>query len=679
MFNLRSKAISWAIFLLFSSAGSAQDTSAFSKFTSDQLLEQSLKAFSRPEKLASLSYLKTHYPNKPEGMSAKAYLQSYEDNFDTSAHEAFNYYQECLNKYPNFPFALYSIISLSSTAETMKYANELYNSSPQYFNYYPLKIIFETYYHTLKDTASARSNLLKWKSQLGDSYIIDYLQGIYQLNVLRNDSEAMKYLKKAIAKKPDDYEVYESYSELVLGGLLYDTTLTEGKIDTLLLPLKQFIESDLFSRNQRARIALYYGEVLVSARIQEAAFSYFRESFDLYPNSYAVSDAMELETVERSKRTEFGLYALKTLPDNHLILSTLGDYFTLTDFDEKKAEKYFSSSISASYTLKDTLSNILHWGRLYKQKTFDYDKELKLYTDWLSTLKVEKRKILLLSIYQNRRLAGDFKSALEYLEQYESYLKYSSKPNMNYFISKKRELNTYINYEEHFIEYYAKNSFLKYWQEEFGPQLVATINFENGSSDLTMDSKNYLKRIGRLIKEKGAAQYDFNIEGHCDPFENPGISKDRADQVKKYLYEEVEIPKSQLYSTFQGSKLPLYPNNDELTRSRNRRVEITPYGNLEDPSILVTAAFTVENQLSVSPDGKLLSIGYSPIQLWDIEKGTVVRNLGRGMKRKFSPNGRYLAASSNFVETGAIVVSALLIYDVKTGLTVNIIPEEKEI
>ncbi len=71
--------------------------------------------------------------------------------------------------------------------------------------------------------------------------------------------------------------------------------------------------------------------------------------------------------------------------------------------------------------------------------------------------------------------------------------------------------------------------------------------------------------------------------------------------------------------------------------------------------------------MAISPDGRFIAFGSYPMQLWDVQKKTKVRDLGRAGRAKFSPDGRYIAASSNFTAEGGFQTHELIVYDVATG------------
>jgi outer membrane protein OmpA-like peptidoglycan-associated protein len=101
--------------------------------------------------------------------------------------------------------------------------------------------------------------------------------------------------------------------------------------------------------------------------------------------------------------------------------------------------------------------------------------------------------------------------------------------------------------------------------------------FAFNKADLPDEAK---ARLDSLIAEmtadpKGAY---FEIEGHTDnigPAEvNERIGMERAEAVKRYLYEQHRIPLHKINVISYGSEKPVAPNNTRDGRSQNRRVVI---------------------------------------------------------------------------------------------------------
>ena len=102
-------------------------------------------------------------------------------------------------------------------------------------------------------------------------------------------------------------------------------------------------------------------------------------------------------------------------------------------------------------------------------------------------------------------------------------------------------------------------------------------NFKFNSTTLPDDAKAKIDDMvkGIMADPKGAY---FEIEGHTDnvgPADvNQRIGMDRADAVKRYLYEQYQIPLHRMNVISYGAEKPVAPNTTKDGRAQNRRVVI---------------------------------------------------------------------------------------------------------
>ena len=70
----------------------------------------------------------------------------------------------------------------------------------------------------------------------------------------------------------------------------------------------------------------------------------------------------------------------------------------------------------------------------------------------------------------------------------------------------------------------------------------------------------------------------IEIEGHTDnvgePRFNEELGMERAESVKRYLYEAHQIPLHKINAISYGEDKPVAPNKDKKGRAQNRRVVI---------------------------------------------------------------------------------------------------------
>ena len=102
-------------------------------------------------------------------------------------------------------------------------------------------------------------------------------------------------------------------------------------------------------------------------------------------------------------------------------------------------------------------------------------------------------------------------------------------------------------------------------------------NFKFGKTDLPDEAKAKLDQMVTALKADPKGAY-FEIEGHTDnvgdPKTNERIGLERAESVKRYLYEQHQIPLHKMNVISYGEEKPIAPNKTRDGRAQNRRVVI---------------------------------------------------------------------------------------------------------
>jgi outer membrane protein OmpA-like peptidoglycan-associated protein len=102
-------------------------------------------------------------------------------------------------------------------------------------------------------------------------------------------------------------------------------------------------------------------------------------------------------------------------------------------------------------------------------------------------------------------------------------------------------------------------------------------SFKFGQAALPDEAKVKLTEIIEGLKADPQGAY-FEIEGHTDdvgPKElNEQLGLERAEAVKRYLYEEHQIPLHKMNVISYGEDKPVAPNTTRDGRAQNRRVVI---------------------------------------------------------------------------------------------------------
>jgi peptidoglycan-associated lipoprotein len=102
-------------------------------------------------------------------------------------------------------------------------------------------------------------------------------------------------------------------------------------------------------------------------------------------------------------------------------------------------------------------------------------------------------------------------------------------------------------------------------------------NFRFGAAALPDEAKTRLDEVVNQLKANPANVY-IEIEGHTDNVGaealNERLGMERAEAVKRYLYEQHQVPLHRINVISYGPDKPIAPNNTRDGRAQNRRVVI---------------------------------------------------------------------------------------------------------
>ncbi len=102
-------------------------------------------------------------------------------------------------------------------------------------------------------------------------------------------------------------------------------------------------------------------------------------------------------------------------------------------------------------------------------------------------------------------------------------------------------------------------------------------NFKFGKTNLPDEAKARLDEMVGQLKQDPKNIY-LEIEGHTDNVgdkrTNERIGLERAEAVKRYLYEQYQIPLHKINVISYGEEKPVAPNKTKAGRAQNRRVVI---------------------------------------------------------------------------------------------------------
>lgn len=102
-------------------------------------------------------------------------------------------------------------------------------------------------------------------------------------------------------------------------------------------------------------------------------------------------------------------------------------------------------------------------------------------------------------------------------------------------------------------------------------------NFKFGKAELPDAAKARLDEVIKQVKSDPKNIF-FEVEGHTDnvgtPDVNERVGMERAEAVKRYLYEQHQIPLHKINVISYGEGKPVAPNTNKDGRAQNRRVVV---------------------------------------------------------------------------------------------------------
>jgi len=102
-------------------------------------------------------------------------------------------------------------------------------------------------------------------------------------------------------------------------------------------------------------------------------------------------------------------------------------------------------------------------------------------------------------------------------------------------------------------------------------------NFKFGKASMPDEAKGELDQLVAKLKAEPNGAF-IEIEGHTDsagtPATNYRLGLERAENVKRYLYEQHQVPLHRINVISYGEDKPIAPNKTRDGRAQNRRVVI---------------------------------------------------------------------------------------------------------
>jgi outer membrane protein OmpA-like peptidoglycan-associated protein len=112
------------------------------------------------------------------------------------------------------------------------------------------------------------------------------------------------------------------------------------------------------------------------------------------------------------------------------------------------------------------------------------------------------------------------------------------------------------------------------------PTVVLPVLFEFNSDRILPDYYSDLDKLGQLLIKRTESR--IQIEGYTDnigsePY-NRALSERRAKSVKQYLVQHFSLAPERLTVRGYGKDKPMFPNDTDEGRKKNRRVEFVNIG-----------------------------------------------------------------------------------------------------
>jgi outer membrane protein OmpA-like peptidoglycan-associated protein len=102
-------------------------------------------------------------------------------------------------------------------------------------------------------------------------------------------------------------------------------------------------------------------------------------------------------------------------------------------------------------------------------------------------------------------------------------------------------------------------------------------NFKFGQAQMPDEAKTEIDELVNRLKSEPNGAF-IEIEGHTDNVGaatfNEQLGLERAENVKRYLYEQHQVPLHKINVISYGEDKPIAPNNTKEGRAQNRRVVI---------------------------------------------------------------------------------------------------------
>jgi|GEM_PF-3114853 len=609
------------------------------------LVDISWDTSSYQEKRYLREYVAQNHPNTQAGVFAKAWVTADQD-------ERKRLYQQCVERYPLHA----KCVANGGNAEQRLHF--IKNAKPGKHHY-----IVSNYLSDVSKDMSLPEKLVlveKFEAKYGAQPATHYWRAEQYADENQHNKAGAEF-NKSLSYPQSYFFHYEKAANHKVKHLSGNGLREKAQV------LKSVIGQYANNKGLDAQVYRFYGDKLESI---SGKFSY---STDAWLQAWQLKPSAELaERLIRSSMDKSGAYtaAFKQMQELQQKIPGLSSEMVTYYANKRQPQKAKQAADMAMANCvngadcQSVVGTIL-WANQNFINDNNWQAQIvnQLQRDYPNLNAVWKRK------YEHERYLGRYQQAKQALQTYYKGLKNASDI---WFEVKFNDLNRYLAAQEKADSFYRDNPFLAYWQNNFGESLKVQIEFATNSAVVPQRYYRELDSMAKLMQRRDAQKYVFQLEGHTDSSgtneHNQQLSQRRAAAVKQYLLKQHGIAAERIISKGYGESFPVASNVDELGKRKNRRVELLPYGRIDQPKLQTNGRLNPKGTLSMSKDGEIIAIGSSPIELWNLRTKTKIHTLGRGnWKHKMSPNGRYLLAQSDWQNSDKSNSRELIVYDNKTG------------
>ncbi|WP_050927536.1 OmpA family protein [Aestuariivita boseongensis] len=636
-----------------------------------QLIELSVSRESPALRAQIRRYVAETYPETGAGYAARAWIA---DGSGAPLDEVERLYKEAIKRDPSVGLAY---TNLGYVLERQDRYAEAFENYVQGARAWPQHAFFVQYaYFNLKNGQKnpdgARAYLERAEREgTSESWVYDYTRGIDARGSDRRLAD--QYFQSAL-NQGGRYDAFQQWIDNRLRLLAAQRASRQDRFDVIRQGISWAYD------NQSDAALRHIGKILWDDfNLRSDAFDMFASAYDMNPSPEAAHDAFGVIGNDDFARGLSVLErGLRDFPNNYYVLIGLTWAYTNFDLDPQRAEEFGLRAIAAAPTAAQLDDAVNQFNSFVKEAAL-YDRAIPIYERYLTETSGAPYNSLLGGYIDNRIHARDFATANRLMERVYKAGGFSE----TWIAVRENRIANALRLANQRERYYAENPFLKTWEERFGDSLRVTVEFATGKADIRPEGYGVLDRAAQALKAQGAEKYVFLIEGHTDSTGSDAIniplSQARASAVESYFVQNAGITPERIQTVGYGPRIPLATNQTDSGKQTNRRVEIRPYGNIAAPRI-VTTGWLDARSLDLTSDGRFAITGNTPAQVWDVEKMVRVHQLPiGGSSREISPNGRYVAVKSGFLNTTGSTDHNMFIYDMRTGLTHSQLPNSESI